>query len=240
MEPVGPEPSLYTVKALLILDSLGQRLLAKYYDSTFPTAKEQAAFERSIFSKTHRAGGEITCLGGLTVVYRSSIDLFFYVVGGCQENELMLLAVLTCLLDSLGHLLRKEVEKRWLLDNMEGTFLVVDEIVDRGSPSQQHMASSSSTTWQVARGRGTPETPSSTEVQTLPCAGAPRGWAGIGSGSWEAPSCGSLVGGWEGAGGGLLVLGYPAGPLHPAPKAAGPLPSPRLMTSLCLGRARPR
>ncbi|XP_009462938.1 PREDICTED: coatomer subunit zeta-2 [Nipponia nippon] len=126
------EPSLYTVKALLILDSLGQRLLAKYYDGTFPTAKEQAAFERSIFSKTHRAGGEIACLEGLTVVYRSSVDLFFYVVGGCQENELMLSAVLACLLDALGHLLRKEVEKRWLLDNMEGTFLVVDEIVDRG------------------------------------------------------------------------------------------------------------
>lgn len=31
--------------------------------------------------------GEITCLEGLTVVYRSSVDLFFYVVGGCQENE---------------------------------------------------------------------------------------------------------------------------------------------------------
>ncbi|NWI32618.1 COPZ1 protein, partial [Sula dactylatra] len=154
------EPSLYTVKALLILDSLGQRLLAKYYDGTFPTAKEQVAFERSIFSKTHRAGGEIACLEGLTVVYRSSIDLFFYVVGGCQENELMLSAVLACLLDTLGHLLRgpgprtvhgtpgpdrewvqrhlpplahrKDVEKRWLLDNMEGMFLVVDEIVDRG------------------------------------------------------------------------------------------------------------
>uniref|UniRef100_A0A8C3KGS3 Coatomer subunit zeta n=1 Tax=Calidris pygmaea TaxID=425635 RepID=A0A8C3KGS3_9CHAR len=126
------EPSLYTVKALLILDSLGQRLLAKYYDGTFPTAKEQAAFEKSIFNKTHRAGGEIACLEGLTIVYRSSIDLFFYVVGGCQENELMLSAVLTCLLDTLSHLLRKEVEKRLLLDNMEGTFLVVDEIVDRG------------------------------------------------------------------------------------------------------------
>ncbi|NXL06060.1 COPZ1 protein, partial [Mesembrinibis cayennensis] len=156
--PLPQEPSLYTVKALLILDSLGQRLLAKYYDGTFPTAKEQAAFERSIFSKTHREGGEIACLEGLTVVYRSSVDLFFYVVGGCQENEvwgggaapgtppgtprgpadspillqLMLSAVLACLLDALGHLLRKEVEKRWLLDNMEGTFLVVDEIVDRG------------------------------------------------------------------------------------------------------------
>ncbi|NXW10789.1 COPZ1 protein, partial [Fregetta grallaria] len=132
-QPLSPqEPSLYTVKALLILDSLGQRLLAKYYDGTFPTAKEQAAFERSIFSKTHRAGGEIACLEGLTIVYRSSVDLFFYVVGGCRENELMLSAVLTCLLDALSHLLRKEVEKRWLLDNMEGTFLVVDEIVDRG------------------------------------------------------------------------------------------------------------
>ncbi|XP_069732895.1 coatomer subunit zeta-2 isoform X3 [Phaenicophaeus curvirostris] len=104
----------------------------QYYDSTFPTAKAQAAFERSIFKQSQRAGGEIACLEGLTIVYRSSVDLFFYVVGGCQENELMLSAVLTCLLDALGHLLRKEVEKRWLLENMEGTFLVVDEIVDRG------------------------------------------------------------------------------------------------------------
>ncbi|XP_065555113.1 coatomer subunit zeta-2 isoform X3 [Lathamus discolor] len=132
MEPAGPEPSLYTVKALLVLDSLGQRLLAKYYDSTFPTAKEQLAFERSIFRQSQRAGGEVVSLQGLTIVYRSSGDLCFYVVGGGQENELMLLSVLTCLLDALGHLLQKEVEKRWLLANMEGTFLVVDEIVDRG------------------------------------------------------------------------------------------------------------
>ncbi|XP_053944464.1 coatomer subunit zeta-2 isoform X3 [Cuculus canorus] len=107
-------------------------LTGPYYDSTFPTAKARAAFERSIFRQSQRTGGEIACLEGLTIVYRRSVDLFFYVVGGCQENELMLLAVLTCLLDALGHLLRKEVEKRWLLDNMEGTFLVVDEIVDRG------------------------------------------------------------------------------------------------------------
>uniref|UniRef100_A0A8B9B8P7 AP complex mu/sigma subunit domain-containing protein n=1 Tax=Anser brachyrhynchus TaxID=132585 RepID=A0A8B9B8P7_9AVES len=87
-EPLCPqEPSLYTVKALLILDSRGQRLLAKYYDSSFPTAQEQAAFESSIFSKTRGAGGEIAFLEGLTVVYRSSSDLLFYVVGGPQENE---------------------------------------------------------------------------------------------------------------------------------------------------------
>uniref|UniRef100_A0A8C0G8T4 Coatomer subunit zeta n=1 Tax=Chelonoidis abingdonii TaxID=106734 RepID=A0A8C0G8T4_CHEAB len=68
------EPSLYTVKAIFILDNDGQRLLAK----------------------------------------------------------LMLMAVLTCLFDSLNHMLRKNVEKRSLLDNLDGAFLVVDEIVDGG------------------------------------------------------------------------------------------------------------
>lgn len=94
----------------------------QYYDGSFPTAQEQAAFESSVFSKTRGAGGErggslrgggglpkgwgarghgggtggtpsrvppgeIACLEGLTVVYRSSSDLLFCVVGGPQENE---------------------------------------------------------------------------------------------------------------------------------------------------------
>uniref|UniRef100_A0A8C0GD95 Coatomer subunit zeta n=1 Tax=Chelonoidis abingdonii TaxID=106734 RepID=A0A8C0GD95_CHEAB len=69
-----PEPSLYTVKAVLILDNDGDRLFAK----------------------------------------------------------LMLMAVLNCLFDSLSQMLRKNVEKRALLENMEGLFLAVDEIVDGG------------------------------------------------------------------------------------------------------------
>ncbi|XP_042700458.2 coatomer subunit zeta-2 isoform X2 [Chrysemys picta bellii] len=126
------EPSLYTVKAIFILDNDGQRLLAKYYDDTFPSTKEQKTFERSVFDKTHKTDSEIAFLEGLTIVYKSSIDLFFYVVGSSQENELMLVAVLTCLFDSLSHMLRKNVEKRSLLDNLDGVFLVVDEIVDGG------------------------------------------------------------------------------------------------------------
>uniref|UniRef100_A0A674ACV3 Coatomer subunit zeta n=1 Tax=Salmo trutta TaxID=8032 RepID=A0A674ACV3_SALTR len=68
------EPSLYTVKAVLILDNDGERLYAK----------------------------------------------------------LMLMAVLNCLFDSLSQMLRKNVERRALLENMEGLFLAVDEIVDGG------------------------------------------------------------------------------------------------------------
>uniref|UniRef100_A0A452ULH0 Coatomer subunit zeta n=1 Tax=Ursus maritimus TaxID=29073 RepID=A0A452ULH0_URSMA len=48
------EPSLYTIKAVFILDNDGHRLLAKYYDDTFPSLKEQMAFEKNVFNKTSR------------------------------------------------------------------------------------------------------------------------------------------------------------------------------------------
>ncbi|NXV58727.1 COPZ1 protein, partial [Molothrus ater] len=156
--PRPQEPSLYTVKAIIILDNDGERLFAKYYDDTYPSVKEQRAFEKNIFSKTHRSDSEIALLDGLTVVYKSSIDLYCCVIGSATQNELMLTAVLNCLFDSLSQMLsleggipclgcplgvpwcqpcplgvpRKNVERRALLDNMEGLFLAVDEIVDGG------------------------------------------------------------------------------------------------------------
>ncbi|XP_064408465.1 coatomer subunit zeta-1 isoform X1 [Latimeria chalumnae] len=132
METLILEPTLYTVKAVLILDNDGERLFAKYYDDTYPSVKEQKAFEKNIFNKTHRTDSEIALLEGLTVVYKSNIDLYFYVIGSSHENELMLMAVLNCLFDSLSQMLRKNVEKRALMENMEGLFLAVDEIVDGG------------------------------------------------------------------------------------------------------------
>uniref|UniRef100_A0A8C7T325 Coatomer subunit zeta n=1 Tax=Oncorhynchus mykiss TaxID=8022 RepID=A0A8C7T325_ONCMY len=74
MDALSLEPTLYTVKAVLILDNDGERLYAK----------------------------------------------------------LMLMSVLNCLFDSLSQMLRKNVERRALLENMEGLFLAVDEIVDGG------------------------------------------------------------------------------------------------------------
>lgn len=126
------EPTLYTVKAILILDNDGNRLIAKYYDQTFPSTKEQRTFEKNLFNKTHRANAEIIMLEGLTCVYRSNVDLFFYIVGSQQENELILVNVLNCLYDAVSAMLRKNVEKRALVDNMDGVFLAVDEICDNG------------------------------------------------------------------------------------------------------------
>jgi len=65
-------------------------------------------------------------------VYRSNVDLFFYVMGSSQENELILVSVLNCLYDSVSQILRKNVEKRNLLDNLDLIMLAADEIVDGG------------------------------------------------------------------------------------------------------------
>ncbi|RZC43031.1 coatomer subunit zeta-1 [Asbolus verrucosus] len=71
-------------------------------------------------------------LDGLTCVYRSNVDLFFYVMGSSQENELILMSVLNCLYDSVSQILRKNVEKRAVLDSLDIVMLAMDEICDGG------------------------------------------------------------------------------------------------------------
>eukprot|EP00094_Tigriopus_californicus_P006442 TCALIF_06204-PA protein Name:"Similar to COPZ1 Coatomer subunit zeta-1 (Bos taurus)" AED:0.11 eAED:0.11 QI:171/0.25/0.6/0.8/1/1/5/92/176 len=110
-------PSLYAIKGIAILDNDGRRILANYYDAdVFPGIKEQKAFEKSLFAKTAKANGEIIMLDGLTCLYRSNVDLFFYVMGSVHENEI----------------LRKNVEKRSLFDHLDIIMLALDEICDGG------------------------------------------------------------------------------------------------------------
>ncbi|VDP32631.1 unnamed protein product [Soboliphyme baturini] len=120
--------NIYTVKAIVILDNDGKRIIAKYYDETFSSTKEQAAFETKLFSKTNK----VILLDGLICLYRSNVDLFFYVIGDGGENELMLLHVLNCLYDSTSQILRKNVEKKALLDNLDVVILAIDEVCDSG------------------------------------------------------------------------------------------------------------
>jgi hypothetical protein len=125
-------PSLYVIKGIIILDNDGNRILAKYYNQSVGTAKEQKEFEKSLFNKTHKGAGDVILLDNWTIVYRNNVDLLFYVMGSTNENELMLNAVLTCLFDSLSTMLRKNVEKRHLYDNLDLVMLTVDEICDEG------------------------------------------------------------------------------------------------------------
>ena len=77
--------------------------------------KEQRRFEKLIFRKTVKAANEIIMLDGMTILYRSSVDIYMYVIGSSYENELLLLSALDCLFTSLNGILRKEFEKKALL-----------------------------------------------------------------------------------------------------------------------------
>eukprot|EP00116_Pleurobrachia_bachei_P010933 sb/3471195/ len=128
-------PSLKTIKGICILDNDGKRVVSKYYDTTddtFATVKDQKAFEGKVFKATEKANSEIVAINNYTVVYRSNVDLFFYVFGDSRENELMLLSVLNALYDSISMILRKNVEKRAIFENMDSVLLICDEVADRG------------------------------------------------------------------------------------------------------------
>jgi hypothetical protein len=157
--------SLYSIQAFIILDTEGNRVLAKYYrpkshpnggSKEFGTLKEQKAFEKGLWQKTKKAGGEpliqlceITSLqrrsfaGICTVgdiilydshlaVYKHSLDLILYFIAGPTENELMLSTALTSLADALAMLLRNSLEKRAVLESLDLVLLCLDETVDDG------------------------------------------------------------------------------------------------------------
>ena len=142
------------MKGILILDSHGKRVLGHYYDpEVLSSLQEQSAFERKLYKKTMKTNVEVLIHQGFPIVYkyklmklscqiddgfdgfcfsRPNVDLCFYVIGAQGENELMLQSVLQCLFDSLRFLLRKDVEKKSVMQNLGTVMLAVDEICDHG------------------------------------------------------------------------------------------------------------
>ncbi|KZT58819.1 putative RET3-coatomer complex zeta chain [Calocera cornea HHB12733] len=134
--------SLYCVSATLILDTDGNRILAKYYKPphgspanstrTLHNLKEQRAFEKGLFDKTKKAGGDVILYDTYLVTYRHSLDLIFYFLAPPSENELMVSAGLQAFFDATQLLLRHSVEKRTMLENLDLVLLGLDETVDDG------------------------------------------------------------------------------------------------------------
>jgi hypothetical protein len=130
-------PSLFVVKALIILANDGKRLLGRYYDAAdrkYPSANDKRLFEKSLFAKTSKANvaGEILMIDNLTVVYKNSNDLYFYVVGSTDENELMLMSILNCFYELINLTLKRRMEKKYLLNSLDLVFLGIDLMCDDG------------------------------------------------------------------------------------------------------------
>ncbi|KIJ51230.1 hypothetical protein M422DRAFT_223698 [Sphaerobolus stellatus SS14] len=133
--------TLYSISAFLILDSDGSRVLAKYYKpknqphlehKAFGSLKDQRAFEKGLWEKTKKSGGDIIIYDNQLVVYKHSLDLIFYIVGPTSENELMLHSALYAFYEAVSMLLRNQVEKRAVLENLDMVLLCLDETIDDG------------------------------------------------------------------------------------------------------------
>jgi coatomer subunit zeta len=134
--------SLYSVNAFIILDTEGNRVLAKYYrpkshpngeSKDLLTLKEQKTFEKGLWGKTKKAGGDIILYEGHLAVYKHSLDLIIYFLASPLENELMLSTALGSLTDAFSLLLRNQLEKRAVLENLDLVLLCLDETIDDGS-----------------------------------------------------------------------------------------------------------
>ena len=132
-----------SVGAVLVMDSEGNRIVARYFQEVVnfsklredPTAPaDQLAFEKKLFEKTARTNAknevEILYTDGVVSVYRNSCDVWLYLVGSQAENELILHNCLEALHESLISALRGSLDRRLLLENFDTLLLTIDELVD--------------------------------------------------------------------------------------------------------------
>merc|ERR1712185_430529 len=124
---VGFQP---TIKNLLIMDGDGARIVSRYYTSDHANFAAEQTYEKNLFNKTSksnaRSEAEIILFNNAISVYRNLGDVWFYVTGEQDENELILIAVLSALTESLSSLLRNSVEKKSMMDNLDLVYLALD------------------------------------------------------------------------------------------------------------------
>lgn len=119
-----------TIKAIIILNNEGKRVLAQYYDDKINATH----FDKDIFTKTKspKARDDIMIVNNLIVIHRCVSDLHMYVAGNRNENPLTFDRVLCCLVEVVTVLSTRSVEHNSLLENLDQIILAFDEICDRG------------------------------------------------------------------------------------------------------------
>ena len=120
---MAPNMSLFSVNAILLVSTDdSSRILTKYYSpphiphgaqgqnypgaNPYPTVKDQKAFEKGLLEKTAKQTSDVILYDNRVVVFKVESDVMLYVVGGADENEIMLYNVILALRDSLNILLK--------------------------------------------------------------------------------------------------------------------------------------
>lgn len=130
------DPTTPFVGNLLLLDSDGKRIAVQYFSPEWSTVTAQANFEKSVYAKTAstnaKGEAEIAMINNAIVAYKFSGDLMFFVTGSEEENEIILSTVLRAFFEAISILLRGNVEKKTVLENLDLVLLTMDETVDGG------------------------------------------------------------------------------------------------------------
>lgn len=125
---MAPNMSMHSVIAVLILSTDtspdSSRLFAKYYtpphtsptqpsvSQPYPTLKEQKAFEKGLLEKTAKQTSDVILYDNKVVVFKMESDVMIYVVGGPEENEILLYNVVLALRDTFSILLKYDLLER--------------------------------------------------------------------------------------------------------------------------------
>ena len=117
--------SLYSIQAFIILDTEGNRVLAKYYrpkshpqgeSKEWPTLKDQKAFEKGLWAKTKKAGGAYPSIHPFLSISLTLSSL-------CRRHNFIRLPLGSIQTLSRPHPLLHRRANRERLDDLSGTNL---------------------------------------------------------------------------------------------------------------------
>merc|ERR1712063_156047 len=100
------------LKAQLVITNT-ERIAAKYYSKDWPTLDAQRKFENKIVAQRSLNSTDGVIIDDVLVLYKVS-------------------AALDCLFQATSTLLRGQVDRRTLLENLDYLVLVMDEVSDKG------------------------------------------------------------------------------------------------------------
>ncbi|CAD2101798.1 coatomer subunit zeta, putative [Plasmodium vinckei] len=111
-----------------------------FYDETYndlKTVDDQKQFEHDLVDKIKKMTSlineiEILVSNQYIILCLPINDIYIFIVGDENSNELVLYEVMKAIQDSLNNITNNNIGKKQLIDKLDSVFLLLDEIIDNG------------------------------------------------------------------------------------------------------------
>lgn len=125
------------VKAVIVVNHEGKRICSRFCDhALLNDHSAQREYEVSLLHKVQSMGElsdsvDVMEFKDSVVAYKQVEDLFMFVVGAGDENELVMAEVLQSLDETLNAFMHGQVFEEAVLEELESLLLIIDELVDQ-------------------------------------------------------------------------------------------------------------